>query len=54
MSDETKRLIERNFVVRGATRRGLAWTMACFIAAYFPQVMQVIARASTTVAGFVA
>ncbi len=51
MSDETKRLIERNFHVRGAPRRGLLWAMTCFIVAYFPQVSHALTATAAAIFG---
>ena len=51
MSDETKRMLERNFNVRGAGRRGLLWAMGCFILAYFPQVAHALTATSAAIFG---
>lgn len=52
MSNETKRLLERNFHVDGAGRRGMLWLMTCVVVAYFPQVAHAISHAGTAAMAF--
>lgn len=51
MSDETRRMLRRNFRVSGAGRRGIVYVSACFIVAYFPQVAHAVSSASAAIGG---
>lgn len=45
MTADTKRKIRRDFMPRGALRRGLVWIVVCLMVAYLPGVAQAISHA---------
>lgn len=46
MTDESKRRLRRDFVPRGAFRRGVLWVVVCLAIAYAPAVVHAATNTS--------